>query len=188
MAKVNKRDLQRQYDLLKKQGKKEARAALERAARKAGFAILAGAQDRVPVQHGILRLSLSVGDKNNVFNLSMQGRNAEITVGSGLEYAEWVEDGYKQKAGQFVPGYWKGKRFKYDPDAYKKFLDAVEAFQADGGEGDAPSIFDYGMILTGKKIPGVHFLARSKEEVESIQDEIIQEEIDEMLRRLFDAR
>lgn len=186
MAKVDSRQLRRQYELLKKNSQREVRDAMNRTARKAGFAVLAGAQDRVPVMHGTLRLSLNVGNKNNVFNLTLKGDNAEITVGSGLDYAKWVEEGYTQNTGQFVPGRWKGRRFVYDPDSYGHYLQAMEAYeQASDGGGEAPNIFDYGMILTGKRIPGTWFLKKSREEIDSIMDELVQEEIEEMLRRLF---
>ncbi|MFP3390607.1 HK97 gp10 family phage protein [Brevibacillus sp. SIMBA_040] len=178
MAQVNKKDLEKLYRRLKKRSKTEVTAAMENVSRKAGFQVLRGAQDRVPVDQGLLRSSLSVGDQNNLFNFSLQGSRAEITVGSNLEYARYIEEGYTQKAGQFVPGYWRGDQFRYDPAAYEKYLSEKSA-------GNNPSLFDYGMVLTGKRIPGVRYLSKSREEVDSIMEELVKEELDDLARRLF---
>jgi Bacteriophage HK97-gp10, putative tail-component len=178
MARVNKKDLEKLYRHLKKRSKTEVKAAMENVSRKAGFQVLRGAQDRVPVDQGLLRSSLSVGDQNNMFNLALQGSRVEITVGSNLEYARYVEEGYTQKAGQFVPGYWRKGIFKYDPAAYKKYLSEKSA-------GNNPNLFDFGMVLTGKRIPGVHYLSRSRVEVDSIINELVNEELTELARRLF---
>ncbi|MDR9504763.1 HK97 gp10 family phage protein [Brevibacillus agri] len=161
MATVNKKDLERQYRRLKKQSKREVEAAMDRVARKAGFQVLRGAQDRAPVRDGVLRESLMIGNPDNIFELILRGTKAEITVGTHLEYARYVEEGFTQRKGQFVPGYWDKEKFIYAPDH--------------------PS----GMVLKGKRIPGVHYLARSEAEVESVMDELVKEELDELARRLF---
>jgi hypothetical protein len=161
MARVNKKDLERQYRHLKKQAKREVQAAMDRVARKAGFQVLRGAQDRAPVRDGVLRQSLMIGNRDNIFDLVLRGSKAEITVGTALEYARYVEEGFTQRKGQFVPGYWDDEKFVYVPG------------------------HPTGMILTGKRIPGVRFLARSEAEVESIMDELVKEELDELARRLF---
>jgi hypothetical protein len=78
-----------------------------------------------------------------------------------LEYARYVEEGFTQRKGQFVPGYWDDEKFVYVPG------------------------HPAGMVLKGRRIPGVHYLARSEAEVESIMDELVKEELDELARRLF---
>jgi hypothetical protein len=161
MARVNKKDLERQYRHLKKQAKREVQAAMDRVARKAGFQILRGAQDRAPVRDGVLRQSLMIGNRDNIFDLVLRGTKAEITVGTALEYARYVEEGFTQRKGQFVPGYWDDEKFVYVPG------------------------HPAGMVLKGRRIPGVHYLARSEAEVESIMDELVKEELDELARRLF---
>lgn len=161
MAGVNKKDLERQYRHLKKQAKREVQAAMDRVARKAGFQILRGAQDRAPVRDGVLRQSLMIGNRDNIFDLVLRGTKAEITVGTALEYARYVEEGFTQRKGQFVPGYWDDEKFVYAPG------------------------HPTGMVLKGRRIPGVHYLARSEAEVESIMDELVKEELDELARRLF---
>jgi hypothetical protein len=161
MARVNKKDLERQYRHLKKQAKREVQAAMDRVARKAAFQILRGAQDRAPVRDGVLRQSLMIGNRDNIFDLVLRGTKAEITVGTALEYARYVEEGFTQRKGQFVPGYWDDEKFVYVPG------------------------HPAGMVLKGRRIPGVHYLARSEAEVESIMDELVKEELDELARRLF---
>jgi hypothetical protein len=161
MARVNKKDLERQYRHLKKQAKREVQAAMDRVARKAGFQILLGAQDRAPVRDGVLRQSLMIGNRDNIFDLVLRGTRAEVTVGTALEYARYVEEGFTQRKGQFVPGYWDDEKFVYVPG------------------------HPAGMVLKGRRIPGVHYLARSEAEVESIMDELVKEELDELARRLF---
>lgn len=68
-------------------------------------------------------------DESGVWSLSDGGLTLE--VGSTVEYAAWVNDGhwtidasnggsYIISGGvlaRFVPGYWQGKHFVYDPDA-----------------------------------------------------------------------
>jgi hypothetical protein len=161
MARVNKKDLERQYRHLKKQAKREVQAAMDRVARKAGFQILRGAQDRAPVRDGVLRQSLMIGNRDNIFDLVLRGTRAEVTVGTALEYARYVEEGFTQRKGQFVPGYWDDEKFVYVPG------------------------HPAGMVLKGRRIPGVHYLARSEAEVESIMDELVKEELNELARRLF---
>ena len=161
MAKMNKKALERQYKHLKKQSKREVQASMDRVARAAGMQILRGAQDRVPARDGLLRASLVIGHKENIFDLVLKGLRAEITIGTSLSYARYVEEGFTQRKGQFVPGYWENEKFNYVPD------------------------HPGGMILKGKRIPGVHYLARSEAEVESVMDELVKEELDDLVRRLF---
>ncbi|MGG1662888.1 HK97 gp10 family phage protein [Brevibacillus sp. NRS-1366] len=161
MAKVNKKDLERQYKRLNKQSKREVQVSMDRVARAAGLQVLRGAQDRVPSRDGLLRASLMLGHKENVFDFVLNGLRAEITIGTSLSYARYVEEGFTQRKGQFVPGYWDKEKFIYVPD------------------------HPGGMILKGKRIPGVHYLARSEAEVESIMDELVKEELDDLARRLF---
>ncbi|MDH6351924.1 HK97 gp10 family phage protein [Brevibacillus sp. 1238] len=161
MAKVNKKELERLYKRVKKRSQREAQFSMDRVARASALQVLRGAQDRVPVRDGILRASLTIGHASNVFDLVLSGLRAEVTIGTNLSYARYVEEGFTQRKGQFVPGYWDREKFIYVPD------------------------HPGGMVLKGKRIPGVHFLARSEAEVESIMDELVKEELDDLARRLF---
>lgn len=67
----------------------------------------------------LLLASFRKGDGNNLWELT-EG-NLTLEVGSTLEYAGYVNDGHwtnpKGVDRRFVPGYWQGDRFIYDPTA-----------------------------------------------------------------------
>lgn len=67
----------------------------------------------------LLLASFHNGDGNNLWELT-EG-NLTLEVGSTLEYAGYVNDGHwtnpKGVDRRFVPGYWQGDRFIYDPTA-----------------------------------------------------------------------
>lgn len=67
----------------------------------------------------LLLASFHKGDDNNVWDITDGGLTLE--VGSTLKYAGYVNDGHwtnpKGVARRFVPGYWEGDRFIYDPEA-----------------------------------------------------------------------
>lgn len=67
----------------------------------------------------LLLASFHKGDSNNVWDITDGGLTLE--VGSTLKYAGYVNDGHwtnpKGVARRFVPGYWEGDRFIYDPEA-----------------------------------------------------------------------
>ena len=67
----------------------------------------------------LLLASFHKGDSNNVWDITDGGLTLE--VGSTLKYAGYVNDGHwtnpKGVERRFVPGYWEGDRFIYDPEA-----------------------------------------------------------------------
>ena len=67
----------------------------------------------------LLLASFEKDTEGNVWKLEENGLTLE--VGSGVEYAKYVNDGHwKNPKGveqRFVPGYWEGYRFIYDPSA-----------------------------------------------------------------------
>lgn len=67
----------------------------------------------------LLLASFHKGDGNSLWELT-EG-NLTLEVGSTLEYAGYVNDGHwtnpKGVDRRFVPGYWQGDRFIYDPTA-----------------------------------------------------------------------
>lgn len=103
----------------------------DRIARSAGFKLLEHADDLTPRKSGRLQNSLSFGDRDNYFNLKV-GKTTFVVVGTAVEYADAVEEGHQQRAGRFVPGFWRGDTFHYEPGARS------------------------GMVLTGKVIQGAH--------------------------------
>lgn len=67
----------------------------------------------------LLLASFHKGHDDNLWELT-EG-NLTLEVGSTLEYAGYVNDGHwtnpKGVDKRFVPGYWEGDRFIYDPEA-----------------------------------------------------------------------
>lgn len=67
----------------------------------------------------LLLASFQKGAGDNVWQIGNGGLTLE--VGSSLEYAKFANDGHwtnpKGVEQRFVPGYWKGDRFIYDPSA-----------------------------------------------------------------------
>ena len=67
----------------------------------------------------LLLASFERGGDGNVWNLTEGGLTLE--VGTNLEYAAFVNDGHWTNpsgvALRWVPGYWEGYRFIYDPEA-----------------------------------------------------------------------
>lgn len=74
---------------------------------------------RKVVDTRLLLNSFHKGDGENFWDISDGGLTLE--VGSNVEYAGYVNDGHwtcgKGEAMRFVPGYWEGDRFQYDPSA-----------------------------------------------------------------------
>ena len=66
-----------------------------------------------------LLVSFTKDSESNVWKLTNGGLTLE--VGTSLSYAKYVEDGHwtntKGAERRFVPGYWEGDRFIYDPAA-----------------------------------------------------------------------
>ncbi|KIL72542.1 hypothetical protein SD78_4127 [Bacillus badius] len=58
--------------------------------------------------------SFSRGDSESVWSINAGGLTLE--VGTNLTYASYANDGHFQKK-RFVPGYWRGDRFVYEPGA-----------------------------------------------------------------------
>ncbi|WP_336786564.1 HK97 gp10 family phage protein [Paenibacillus sp. MMO-177] len=128
--------------------------------RSAGLRALEHLDDLTPVRTGRLKGSMSMGDQDNVFKLQA-GSRAYVFVGTAVQYAPHVNDGFTQLAGQFVPGYWRGHTFHYDPN------------------------HSGGMVLTGKVIPGAHMFEKAMGELESDLPQILEYEFRRLYQKLF---
>ena len=111
----------------------------------------------------LLLASFHKGDSNNVWDISDGGLTLE--VGSTLEYAGYVNDGHwtnsKGVQRRFVPGYWEGDRFIYDPSA------------------------DGGMVLTQKWVEGKHYWDSALRILEKIYPELLDAKLQEWLDNYF---
>ena len=129
-----------------------------RVLRTAGLRTLEYVDDLTPRRTGRLQNSASVGDRDNVFEIKV-GRTSYMAVGTTVEYAEAVEEGFAQRRGRFIPGYWQGGTFHYDPAART------------------------GMVLTGKVIEGAHMYRKALDNLKDDMDRIVEFEF----RRLYGA-
>jgi hypothetical protein len=83
-------------------------------------------QIRSPVDYGLLK-QWTVTEQSDT----------EITIQSPAEYARWVNYGHPQQPGRFIPGIWKGDKFRYKQNAKT------------------------GMVLKKSYVPGKHFVEAS---------------------------
>lgn len=73
--------------------------------------LLSKVKKRTPVVYGTMR------DAWAVMPVGHRGDHYTVVVINNLRYASYVEYGHRQQPGRFIPGYWEGERFVYDPDA-----------------------------------------------------------------------
>lgn len=130
-----------------------------RVLRTAGLRTLEYVDDLTPRRTGRLQNSASVGDRDNVFEIKVGRRVTYIAVGTTVEYAEAVEEGFTQRRGRYIPGYWRGGTFHYDPAART------------------------GMVLTGKVVEGAHMYRKALDNLTDDMDRIVEFEF----RRLYGA-
>lgn len=111
----------------------------------------------------LLLASFHKGGDNNVWELSDGGLTLE--VGSTLKYAGYVNDGHwtnpKGVKKRFVPGYWEGDRFIYDPSA----------------EG--------GMILKQKWVEGKHYWDSAIRILDKMLPEFLDAKLQEWIDKYF---
>ena len=79
---------------------------------------------------------------------SLSEGNLTLEVGSTVNYAAWVNDGHMQTPGRFIPGYWQGDRFVYDPSAEGGMV--LKANYVDG-----KPYFDNAVHIIEKMLPGL---------------------------------
>lgn len=112
----------------------------------------------------LLLNSFQKGSKGNVWKVSHGGLTLE--VGTNVEYARFVNDGHwtnKQGVSQrWVPGYWSGDRFIYDPSAKT------------------------GMLLKQKFVPGKHYWESASHIFQKIFDASLEKKMDEWIKKYFE--
>lgn len=69
-----------------------------------------------PVDFGTLQAFWQT-EENYSYMAKRTSDGFEVTLINRAIYACWVNDGHKQRPGRFIPGYWEGKHFRYDPKA-----------------------------------------------------------------------
>lgn len=107
--------------------------------------------------------SFHKGGGGNVWKI--EDSDMTLEVGSSVEYAGYVNDGHwlnpKGVARRFVPGYWEGHRFIYDPGA------------------------DTGMLLKQKWVEGAHYFESALRIMDRMFPELLGRKLDEWLNTYF---
>ena len=111
----------------------------------------------------LLLASFHKGDENNVWEIS-EG-DLTLEVGSSTTYAGYVNDGHwtnpKGVAKRFVPGYWMGDRFIYDPNAKS------------------------GMLLKQKWVEGKHYWESALRILEKMYPDLLEAKLQDWIDNYF---
>lgn len=111
----------------------------------------------------LLLASFEKGSTGNVWSIKEGGLTLE--VGTNVSYASYVNDGHwtntKGVARRWVPGYWSGDRFIYDPSAKT------------------------GMLLKQKWVEGAHYWESALRIIERIYPEALERKLQEWLDSYF---
>lgn len=111
------------FERLERAAKGDFRQEMELYLEAVGFDFLRVVQDEIVrrkvLDSRLLLASFEKGNDGNVWELTDGGLTLE--VGTNLDYAGYVNDGHwtntKGVLRRWVPGYWEGDRFIYDPGA-----------------------------------------------------------------------
>lgn len=166
------------FGSVEKAAKGEFRKELELFLEELGYDFLRCVQDEFinrnkNTGYGQLLSSFTKDDENNIWRFSDGGLTIEI--GSSVEYASYVNDGHRTfdpaetkhftlsngEAARFVPGYWQGNRFIYDPAA------------------------DGGMVLKYHWVEGLHFWEAAVRAMERICPAALDRKLQEWLDNYF---
>lgn len=148
---------------LKTVDEKEIAKMLDRILRTLALRGLEYLHDFTPRRTGGTAGSFTVGGEGNVLTkpyVNVKGTSS-IRFGSALPHVGYLNDGFQQRRGQFVPGEWKSGTFHYDPDKYPE-----------------------GMVLTGKYIEGAHMFEKA---LQYLEEDDIEKVILFELKRLWAA-
>lgn len=95
------------------------------------------------------RTPTDIGDLKNAWYLSgvaRRGNDVMVNLVNPKLYASFVEFGHWQQVGRYIPGYWEGGRFIYDPG----------------------SVNEEGLVLKNPWVDGVFMATISIQEIERI--------------------
>lgn len=129
-----------------------------------GFEMLRVIEDEIirlqVVDTRLLLNSFHRGGQGNIYELNEDDLSLEI--GTNVQYAQWVNDGHKQKPGRFIPGTWTGDgKFRYDPGA------------------------DTGMVLKASWVEGKHYMEHSIAIMEKLFPKLVETKLAQWLEDYF---
>lgn len=165
---VNIENLDKWLDWLEGLEKEHIDRFKSRVLRSAALRGMEYTQDYTPVRSGILAGSFRPGDKNNIFLLKVGKKTSYVVYGTVVKYVRYVEEGFEQEAGRFVPGFWRNGVFHYIP---------YEEAKAQGIGG---------MVLTGAKVEGAHMIQKGFDDMQEDLDDIVEFEFKRLYAELFD--
>lgn len=105
-----------------------------------------------PVDFGTLQAFWRT-DENYAYAVDQTSKGFMVTLYNRAQYATWVNDGHRQRPGRFIPGYWEGNHFRYDPTA------------------------DGGMVLKRSWVQGRFFVEKSIVETEFTMEKYIEKQL-----------
>lgn len=109
----------------------------------------------------VLLSSFSRGSSDNIFELDAGALT--LTIGTTVEYADYVNRGHKQTPGRFIPGIWNGNGiFRYQPGAKT------------------------GMVLKAKKVKGSRYFDKSVRVLKKMINIRIEKLFDEFFDKYFE--
>ena len=111
------------------------------------------------VDKGKLLASFTKGGSGNIWELNPGGLT--LTIGTNVEYAQWVNDGHRQSPGRFIPGFWEGGHFRYSPGAKS------------------------GMVLKASFVAGSHFFDKSVQVLERMFPQMADKAFEQFFQRYF---
>ena len=160
-------EMKRFFDKCSSAGNGNFKRALNTFLEGAGLEFLKVIQDEIirrkVMDTTLLLGSFHKGDDNGIWGLSEEGLTIE--VGTNVEYAALVNDGHwtckKGEAMRFVPGYWNGDRFQYDPSAKT------------------------GMMLKQKWVEGRHFWESGIKIIEKMLPGVLEKRIQQWMESYF---
>lgn len=114
------------------------------------------------IDGGTLWNSLNKGDNQNRWEYIQSSNTFRLTVGTKVNYASYINDGYKIKKPHWVPGY----------------VDGNGIFRHDSG---SPT----GIMVQPREFEGVKFFDIAMQELEKIAPDIIKRELSRMVEKYY---
>lgn len=117
------------------------------------------------VDYGLLKASFTKGRPANIFDLDLGALT--LTVGTRVQYADYVNKGHPQQPGRFVPGVFEGDmfsgkaRFRYVPGAKT------------------------GIILKASYVEGSHYFDDAVDALQKMMPAMERSSFDQFFRRYF---